>query len=110
MTTDGVKRKKQKRILLVNIKELYVQFRKKYMKNSQGNDNPNIHIGLSNFFSLRLKWVVTANDSCMNNVCVCAIHQIVKLMTHAVPSNDTYENILEKLVCDIDSRACMMKV
>ena len=55
MTTDGVKRKKQKRILLVNIKELYVQFRKKYMKNSQGNDNPNIHIGLSNFFSLRLK-------------------------------------------------------
>ena len=100
---------RNKRLLLVNIKELYVQFRKKYMKNSQGNDNPNIHIGLSNFFSLRLKWVVTANDSCMN-VCVCAIHQIVKLMTHAVPSNDTYKNILEKLVCDIDSRACMMKV
>ena len=101
---------RNKRLLLVNIKELYVQFRKKYMKNSQGNDNPNIHIGLSNFFSLTLKWVVTANDSCMNNVCVCAIHQIVTLMTHAVPSNDTYKNILEKLVCDIDSRACMMKV
>ena len=101
---------RNKSLLLVNIKELYVQFRKKYMKNSQGNDNPNIHIGLSNFFSLRLKWVVTANDSCMNNVCVCAIHQTVKLMTHAVPSNDTYKNILEKLVCDIDSRACMMKV
>ena len=101
---------RNKSLLLVNIKELYVQFRKKYMKNSQGNDNPNIHIGLSNFFSLRLKWVVTANDSCMNNVCVCAIHRIVKLMTHAVPSNDTYKNILEKLVCDIDSRACMMKV
>ena len=29
VTTDGVKRKKQKRLLLVNIKELYVEFRKK---------------------------------------------------------------------------------
>ena len=56
-----------------------------------------MQIGLSNFFSLRPKWVITANDSCMN-VCVCAIHQNVKLMTHAVPSNDTYKNLLEKLV------------
>ena len=30
-------------------------------------------------------------------------------MTHAVPSNDTYKNLLEKLVCDIGSSACMMK-
>ena len=50
MTIDGVKRKKQKGLLLVNIKERYVQFRKKYMKNSQGNDNPNIHTGLPIFF------------------------------------------------------------
>ena len=53
--------------------------------------------------------MVTANDSCMNNVSVCAIHQNVKLMTHAVPSNDTYKNLLQKLVCDTDNRACMMK-
>ena len=43
------------------------------------------------------------------NVCVCAIHQNVKLMTHAVPSNDTYKNLSEKLVWNIDNRACMMK-
>ena len=99
MTTDGVKRKKLKRLLLVNIKELYLEFRKKYINNSQGNDNPQIHTGLSKFFSLiRPKWVVTASDSCMNNVCVWAIYQNVKLMTHAVPSNDTYKNLLEKLV------------
>ena len=29
VTTDGVKRKKQKRILLLKIKELYIEFRKK---------------------------------------------------------------------------------
>ena len=29
VTTDGVKRKKQKRLLLLNIKELYIEFRKK---------------------------------------------------------------------------------
>ena len=70
--------------------------------------NPKIHIGFSKFFSRRPKWVVTATNSCMN-VYVCAIHQNVKLMTHAVPSNDTYKNLLEKLVCDIDSCVCMMK-
>ena len=106
VTTDSVKRKKQKRLLLVNIKELYLEFWKKYINNSQENDNPKIHIRCLNFFSLRPKWVVTASDSCMN---VCAIHQNVELMMHAIPSNDTYKNLLEKLVCDISSCACMMK-
>ena len=89
VTIDGVKRKKQKRLLLVNMKELYLEFRKKYINNSQGNDNPEIHIVLPKNFSLRQKWVVTASDSYMDNVCVCAIHQNLKLMTHAVPSNET---------------------
>ena len=53
--------------------------------------------------------MVTATDSCMNNVCVSAIHQNVKLMTYVVPSNNTYKDLLEKLVYDIDSHACMMK-
>ena len=106
VTTDSVKRKKQKRLLLVNIKELYLEFWKKYINNSQENDNRKIHIRCLNFFSLRPKWVVTASDSCMN---VCAIHQNVELMMHAIPSNDTYKNLLEKLVCDISSCACMMK-
>ena len=70
VTIHGVKRKKQEILLLVNMKELYLEFWKKYVNNSQGNDNPKIHIGLSKFFSLRRKWVVTASDSCMNNVCV----------------------------------------
>ena len=97
---------RNKRLLLANIKELYLEFWKKYINNSQENDNPKIHIRCLNFFSLRPKWVVTASDSCMN---VCAIHQNVKLMMHAIPSNDTYKNLLEKLVCDISSCACMMK-
>ena len=71
VTIDGVKRKKQKRLLLVNIKELYVEFRKKYMNNSEGNDNPKIHIGLSKIFSLRPKWVVTANDIVVWIMFVC---------------------------------------
>ena len=70
VTIDCVNRKKQKGLLLVNIKELYLEFRKTYISNSQENDNPKIHIGLSNFFSLRLKWVITACDKCMN-ICVC---------------------------------------
>ena len=35
VTIDGVKRKKQKRLLLVNMKELYLEFQKKYINNSE---------------------------------------------------------------------------
>ena len=57
---DGVKIKKQKRLLLLNIRELYNEFKKKY---------PNAKVGLSKFFELRPKWIVTASDSGMYNVC-----------------------------------------
>ena len=55
VTIDCVNRKKQKGLLLVNIKELYLGFRKTYISNSQENDNPKIHIGLSNFFFTKTK-------------------------------------------------------
>ena len=49
------KAKKQKRLLLVSIKELYLEFQKIYINNYQGIDNPKIQIGLSKRFSLRPK-------------------------------------------------------
>ena len=51
VTTDGVKRKKQNRLLLVNIKELYLEFWKMYINNSQGNDkSKNTHWAFKIFF------------------------------------------------------------
>ena len=45
--TDQVKVKKQKRKLLVNLKELYLEFKKKH---------ENTKVGLSKFCSLRPRW------------------------------------------------------
>ena len=47
--TDQVKVKKQKRMLLVNLKELYLEFKKKH---------ENTKVGLSKFCSLRPRWCV----------------------------------------------------
>ena len=67
--------KKNNRILLLlSITELSNEFQKKY---------PNIKVGLSKFFELRPKWIVTASDSVMY-VCACEIHQNVKLMTNSI--------------------------
>ena len=43
-------------------------------------------------------------------VCVCKIHQNVKLMISALPLTDkvTYHNLLEELVCSTESELCMI--
>ena len=97
---NNIKVRKQKLLLLLNIKELYEEFKKKH---------PSVKIGLSKFFDLRPKWVVTAADSGTSNVCVCEIHQNVKLMTSALPTKIEYKELICKIVCSIDDRQCMMK-
>ena len=58
----------QKRLLLTNIKEMYVEFKQRIKLN----------IGLSKFCELRPKWCVTVDSSGMHSVCVCQIHQNLK--------------------------------
>ena len=64
--TDQVKVQKQKRMLLVNLKELYLEFKKKH---------ENAKVGLSKFCSLRPRWCVTVDSPGAHSVCVCEIHQ-----------------------------------
>ena len=58
---DSVKTKHQKRLLLLNIKELFLEFKKEY---------PTVKIGFSKFCEQRPKWVKTVNHSGMHSVCV----------------------------------------
>lgn len=61
----------QKRLVLSNLKELFHYFRE---------ENSNTVIGFSLFASLRPKNCVLAGASGTHTVCVCSIHQNVKLM------------------------------
>ena len=65
----------QKRLILCNLDEAYRIFKDKY---------PELKIGFSKFAELRPKYCVLAGSSGTHSVCVCTIHQNVKLMMHAV--------------------------
>ena len=68
---NGVKEQRQKRLLLVNVKELHIE----YLKETGDK------IGFSTFAAeLRPKWCVPVSSTGMHSVCVCEIHQNVKLL------------------------------
>lgn len=95
---DGIKLQKQKRLLLCNLKELYVAYRNKY----------GAEIGFSKFCDLRPKWCVTVGASGMHSVCVCTVHQNVKLMLQSANIKDDYKMLIEKAVCDLSAKDCML--
>lgn len=66
----GEKEHVQKRLLLGPLRELYAIFKL---------DNPVANVGLSKFATLRPKECVFINASGAHTVCVCIIHQNVKL-------------------------------
>lgn len=61
----------QKRLILSNLKELHQRFREIY---------PVDKVGFSKFASLRPKNCVLAGASGTHTICVCAMHQNIKLM------------------------------
>lgn len=93
------KRHVQKRMLLVNLKELYIEFKKRL---------GDIKVGKSKFCSLRPPWCVTVDSPAMHSVCVCEIHQNVKLMVEALPVSSDYKDLMAKLVCSLDARDYML--
>ena len=65
---NGVKVQKQKKLLLLNIKELFQEFQKKY---------PLIKIGLSKTFDLRSKWVVVVVGRARSTVNVKSMRSVL---------------------------------
>ena len=97
--SDREKEKVQKRLLLGNLKEIYLQYKK---------ENPDDKIGFSSFCELRPKQCVTVGSSGAHSVCVCTIHQNVKLMLAAIDSKLYYRDVLALSVCDIERKECML--
>jgi hypothetical protein len=97
---DGNRIHKQKRLLLANLNELYVAFKQKY---------ESCKIGFSKFCELRPPWCITVGARGTHSVCICEIHQNVKLLLAAVGELKLeYTSLMSLVVCDIHSRDCMI--
>ena len=71
LAADGKREHKQKRLLLCNLKEAYNEFKGRH---------PDMKIGFSKFAMLRPKECILAGAAGTHSVCVCTIHQNIKLM------------------------------
>jgi len=97
----------QKRLVLSNLREVYQLFKEKF---------PTLSIGFSKFAELRPKHCVLAGASGTHAVCVCTIHQNVKLMMLGgkiadLTANDdiplkSYDHCLAQMVCNPSQPAC----
>jgi len=85
----------------MNLNELYQLFKMEY---------PDDKVGLSKFCMLRPQECITVGCRGTHSVCVCTIHQNVKLMLTALPSenNITYHDLIEILVCSSEAKLCMI--
>ena len=96
---NGSKEKKQKRLILGNLKEIYQKF-----KEEEGSPD----IGFSTFCSLRPKYCILAGSSGTHTVCVCTYHQNPKLQLNAIGEAQlTLEHVIGKAVCNMNQEACI---
>src|SRR6202020_2644935 len=97
---DGLRLQKQKRLLLGNLKEIYILFKSKYksLTPALADSEMKSPISFSKFCELRPKWCVMAGASGSHSVCVCTIHQNVKLMLTKVGKDVDYHQCIDKIV------------
>ena len=99
----------QKRLILSNLKEVYYAFKDQY---------PNEKVGFSKFAELRPRHCILAGASGTHSVCVCTIHQNVKLMIQGVKLSDlsasgitnlaSYQHCLSQILCNPPSPSCYL--
>jgi hypothetical protein len=104
---SGVKKHKQKRLLLCNLKELYSHFK---------NPHPGVKVGFMKFASLHPRNCIMAGTSGTHNVCVCTIHQNVKFMLEACKISNlirssehhlsTDQHCLSNMICNPPQMNC----
>ena len=108
--TDVSREKVQKRLLLHPIKDIHSLFLKKF---------PEIKISCSAFSKLRPKECISVNNNkSFHNVCICKIHQNMRLKFFALKSaflkknvsyNYSYHDALDKIICETPSSQCYFK-
>ena len=103
---DGKRVHQPKRLLMCNLREAYREFKER---------NPGLKVGFSKFAQLRPAECVLAGASGTHSVCVCKIHQNVKLMMvgsrleHITGGEiKHYRHCLAKMQCFPPSLECFL--
>ena len=98
---EGKRQHIQKRLVLSNLREVYHEFKERF---------PDQKIGFSKFADLRPKHCILAGASGTHSVCVCTIHQNVKLMMMEIqlPELPTYHHCLAKIMCNPPHPRCYL--
>ena len=98
------KDKIQKRLVLNNLKELFQKFKEK---------NPGLKVGFAKFAMLRPSECVLAGSGGTHSVCVCTIHQNVKLMMFGSKMPQIAElpsyHVIARIVCNPAQPACYFR-
>lgn len=55
------------------------------------------------------KWCISVGSSGTHSVCVCTIHQNVKLMLDAINCDKSYKELIDLIVCDQTLANCMLR-
>lgn len=99
---DGLKISVQKRMLLYNLKDLYINW-----INSTSHE---IVPCLVFFCQLKPKQCVFPGDPGTHSICVCSIHQNLKLKLSAINPNVYYRDAISVSVCSIENKECMLHI
>lgn len=104
---DGVKQHIQKRLMMSTMKESYQEFKNR--------NSPNIKLGFSKFSLLKPKYCVQLGSSGTHSVCVCTIHQNIKLImaNAAIPSITNgefadYKDVISFILCENPDTKCYL--
>ncbi|KYM93379.1 hypothetical protein ALC62_16021 [Cyphomyrmex costatus] len=102
--TNGEKDHIQKRLILCNLKEAYVQFK---------SEKPEVKVGFTKFAELRPKHCIVVGPPGTHTVCVCKTHQNVKLMLAGINSvsrsyKKSYHDFLKKITCETPGLPCYL--
>jgi len=108
---NGHRMQMQKRLMLNNLKELHNLFK---------NSHPTIKCSFSKFASLRPKHCILAGASGTHSVCVCPIHENVKLLIDGANLKSitadsqrsiiNYHDCLDSMMCDEKSTDCFLRL
>lgn len=109
MVIENKKIKVQKRLLLFNLKELFVLYKESHPENP---------VSFSIFCKLRPKNCILLGQSGTHSTCVCVTHQNVKLMLQAINLKDLtqsgtklcdYKDCIKMIVCKDATDECYLE-
>ncbi|KAK3919732.1 Putative phosphoribosylaminoimidazole-succinocarboxamide synthase 2 [Frankliniella fusca] len=103
---DGERVQMQKRLLLLTVGELYEVFKE---------ECPAYEVSISRFAELRPLYIVLAGAAGTHSVCVCTIHQNVKLMMYGAKLHEGAKDMegltsvsecLSMIICNVPKEEC----